>query len=403
MRIAHLTLSTTTEITGGLEYHIAYLTAALQERGHETIVVRMGAGPTPGECAAWSRVVAAPPSALHHRLDALWETLVMFGRRLLNAREMLRVAEHVDGLKPDLVHQHAYIGGIGASLLLARKYPLVFTNHTGAYLHLDRMPFIRYAQRRLMKRFAGVIGPSRELVPATDNGCYVPNGVDTSRFFPVSDDEREVLKAKHGCAGKRVFICPRRWAPTKGVVYLAGALRHLSPGTRDRSVFLFAGNETPGYARYQQNVRETLAGALDCEVRVLGNLGHVALAELMSISDACVIPSLMEATSLACLEAMASGTPVLGTATGGLVELIQPGQNGWLVPLRDERALADRIEAIGRMPREALEEMRHCALETVRERYTWQAAAEATERVYLRAVEKWQRENAGGAVETRVT
>jgi glycosyltransferase involved in cell wall biosynthesis len=71
-----------------------------------------------------------------------------------------------------------------------------------------------------------------------------------------------------------------------------------------------------------------LDGLDSCDVRVLGNLNHSDLAELFNSADVCVIPSILEATSLACLEAMACGLPVLGTDTGGLAELIREGSNG---------------------------------------------------------------------------
>ena len=228
----------------------------------------------------------------------------------------------------------------------------------------------------------------------TENSHYVANGVDLATFFPFSEEERVRLKTKHHCTGKHVFLCARRWAPTKGIIYLAKALGRLAPATRANSIFLFAGNETPGYGRYQQNVRQELAAA-GCEVRILGNLGHSELAELMNISEACIFPSLMEATSLACLEAMACATPVIGTRTGGLLELIQEGENGWLVPMRDDEALAARIELILTLEPEYLRQIRQQAVEMVRKYYTWEVAAKATEKVYLAALRKWERHRLG--------
>jgi glycosyltransferase involved in cell wall biosynthesis len=400
MRVVHLTQSTTAEITGGLEHHIAYLTDALKQRGHEVIVVSAASFAAPAAAveareAGFDEAHGGSASHglirfLHHEMDVISETLAMFGRRLFKARYALRVARHVDSLKPDLVHQHSYLEGLSSSRLISRKYPLVFTNHTGAYLHLDRLAPTRFLQRQLMKRFTMVIGPSHELLPRTDNSHYVPNGVDTNKFFPVSEEERERLKIKHDCEGKRVFVCPRRWAPTKGIIYLAKALALLRPETRAKCVFIFAGNETPGYDKYQQNVRLALAAVKGGKVRVLGNLDHKTLAELMNISEACVVPSLMEATSLACLEAMACAAPVIGTETGGLLELIRHGENGWLIPLRDERALAARIEEIVAADPDNLRQIRKAAVETVRERYTWTAAAQETEKIYVAAMQKWR-------------
>ncbi len=390
MRIVHLTQTTTTEVTGGLEYHVQYLSAALACLGHEVIVVstnkltsaNVSAGAAPISSRAGSFVL---PKLFRHQLDSFSETLTMFGRRWWQFRHASRIAEYVDKLEPDLVHQHSYIGELRACRLIVRKYPLVFTNHTGAYLHLQRWAPTRFLQRRLMKRFTMTIAPSRELLPDTENSHYVPNGVDTTTFFPFSNRERGSLKLQHGCAGKHVFLCARRWAPTKGIVYLARALRHLSRWTRENSVFLFCGNETPGYSKYQRNIRCELA-ASECDVRILGNLDHKTLAEIINFSCACLFPSLMEATSLACLESMACGTPVIGTRTGGLLELIQEGENGWLVPTRDAPALAERIDGILSADLETMLRTRQRALDTICQHYTWDAAAVRTEKIYQDAV-----------------
>ena len=123
-------------------------------------------------------------------------------------------------------------------------------------------------------------------------------------------------------------------------------------------------------------------------MRVLGNLNHTALAELMNIATACIIPSLMEATSLACLESMACATPVIGTRTGGLLELIREDENGWLVPLRDEKSLARRIDSILAIDPDKIQQIRRQALERVRRDYTGEAAAVRTEKIYRAALRR---------------
>ena len=391
MHIVHLTQSTTAEITGGVEYHVAYLTAALQRLGHQVTVVNTTLL-APEACAA---PVGSPvhvpvngsrrPADFLQRWDATLETAAMFIRRLVRQRHAARVAAHVANLAPDVVHQHGYVGELRACWLLAKKFPLVFTNHTGAYLHLDRCLPTRWLQRRWMRRFTMVIGPSGELTPRTPNGRYVPNGVDTATFFPLSTGARSSLAVTHDTVDRRVFLCARRWAPTKGIVHLARAMRRLPPSVKERSVFLFAGNATPGYRRYQQHVYQELA-ACGCDVRVLGNLEHQRMADLVNLADVCLLPSLMEATSLACLEAMACAKPVIGTRVGGLLELIRPGETGWLVPAGDEAALADAIREVSQATTAALQRIGANALEIVRARYTWEATALQTELIYQEAL-----------------
>ncbi len=388
MRVIHLTRTTAAETVGGLEYHIAYLTEALRSRGHEVDVVHTKAPWGSAEPDRSERSRPALKLRMGSRLPAIMDIGRKVADRLVHNLSAFAVARQVNKLRPDIVHQHNYLNGMLTSLLLSRKYPVVFTNHTGAYLYLDRWKYTRGFQRKLMGLFTAVIAPSRELLPATANSHYIPNGADTSVFYPVSPEQKRRLREKWNCGDKLVFLCPRRWAPTKGIIHLAKAIAHLSPEVRKRCLFLFAGNETPGYEQYQQSVTNALRSIDLCEIRVLGNLPHTELAELMNASDICVIPSIMEATSLACLEAMACGIVVLGTATGGLTELIRDGKNGWLVPPGDVCALCDAMEKIAVASPEEIEPMRTAALALVRNEYTWDIIAERTEGIYKLALQQ---------------
>jgi hypothetical protein len=137
----------------------------------------------------------------------------MFLRRLnrnWKARDTVREVTQRD---PDIIHQHCYLAAIVMSWILSRKYPVIFTNHTGAYLYLNRWSLTRALQKRLMSKFAAVIAPSRELLPDIAHSHYVPNGVDTSVFYPVLADTKRRLREKWKFADKLIFVCPRRWAP----------------------------------------------------------------------------------------------------------------------------------------------------------------------------------------------
>lgn len=390
MRILHLTRTTIEEAPGGIEHHVAYLTEALRQRGHQVEVLSLdlptGQSTGEGRRPPFSRgkLTRLYQTYLGGRLSGVLDTAMTLLRRLHLDLRSRTAAARVAQLAPDIIHQHTYLGALALSWRLAKRYPVVFTNHTGAYIHLDRFWPTRRAQAWLLGLFDEIIAPSRELQPKIARSHYVPNGVDLKVFFPVSSQERAQLREELGCEDRVVFICPRRWAPTKGIIHLARALRLLAPELLRRSTFLFAGNETPGYGNYQRSVRAVLQTVPAADVRVLGNLDHTRVAHLMNASDVCVIPSLLEATSLACLEAMACGVPVLGTMTGGLPELIEEGCNGWLVPPADPAALARALEFIIHSP-ETREAMRAAALNTIRGHYSWDLIAAQTERIYQRA------------------
>ncbi len=83
--------------------------------------------------------------------------------------------------------------------------------------------------------------------------------------------------------------------------------------------------------------------ALPPSVRWLGSLPQAELAQRYAEARLFVFPSLIDGYSLAVLEAMASGLPVLLTDRCGNRDLIEQGVNGWVVPAADPAALADQL------------------------------------------------------------
>ena len=63
----------------------------------------------------------------------------------------------------------------------------------------------------------------------------------------------------------------------------------------------------------------------------------------MSAFDVLAVPSIEEPLGLVALESLAAGTPVVASRTGGLPEIVRPGENGILVPPKDPKMLAQAI------------------------------------------------------------
>ena len=70
---------------------------------------------------------------------------------------------------------------------------------------------------------------------------------------------------------------------------------------------------------------------------------HAQVLALMETCDVLVLPSIVEGRALVQQEALSRGLPLLVTANAGGEDLIEPGITGWLVPMRDPAALAERI------------------------------------------------------------
>jgi glycosyltransferase involved in cell wall biosynthesis len=85
-----------------------------------------------------------------------------------------------------------------------------------------------------------------------------------------------------------------------------------------------------------------------CDFR--GALDHEAVLSAMDVSDAFVLPSERESFGVVTAEAMAAGLPVIATNTGGSPDLVVEGATGFLVPVGDPTAIADRLTMLGRDP-----------------------------------------------------
>jgi glycosyltransferase involved in cell wall biosynthesis len=174
------------------------------------------------------------------------------------------------------------------------------------------------------------------------------------------------------------FLFAGRLVREKGVRDLFEAYRRLARAHADvRLTFAGGGPE-------EDALRErAVAAGLSGRVRFLGAIGHDEALEAIATADALVLPSYGEGSPLSVTEALALGTPVVGTRVGAVPELL--GLDGLLTDPGDADALT---HAMGRLFDD--EHLRgHLAHEGRRraaERYTWPKVAEAYVRVFREAV-----------------
>jgi glycosyltransferase involved in cell wall biosynthesis len=277
----------------------------------------------------------------------------------------------------DVVHQHDFLESWGLTRRLARRgYRVVWTNHLGEFLYLMRVPFGPALLRWLTKHYSAVIAPSNELADA--RGIFTPcprmvsNGVDTNQFrAAASMEEVSDLRARLGLPkGSRVAIVPRRWAPTKGVIFVAEAMC-MQDWPEDLFV-VFAGSGVEEYPGYSRGIKSLLAKSTAPHL-IFPRVSRNEMAEMLRASDLCLIPSIKEATSLSALEAMASGCTVVAAATGGMPQIITERRTGYLHATGDARSLLEAIRRAlddGIDPRVTLH-----AREVVKSNYRWERVA----------------------------
>lgn len=289
-----------------------------------------------------------------------------------------------------LIHQHDFISGYKLSKNLSKSFKIIFTNHTGEFLFLKKLPFNKIIIKHLTKHFKYIISPSEELnqfagVRAENTFSHIPNGVDLNEFSPVDKNQMKKYKLEYGLnENKYTILCPRRWAPTKGIIYLIKAVNILKDtDISEKFQAVFIGNDYEDYPEYKAEILNFISEHnLEKYIKLLGNIEYENMSKITKASDIIVIPSLMEAVSLSMLESMACGKIIIGSDTGGIPEVIKNNENGFLVKKANEDFLADKLYHVVTKYNK-LEDIRIEARKTVEKAYSWEFITDNVEKIYI--------------------
>jgi glycogen(starch) synthase len=398
MRVWHLAWEYPPLVHGGLGRHVEALTAAQLATGlvvgvltsrddvtgltsrmpaaHEPAgqltrsgleVVRVGLG------RAWTHVVADA---------AAWQEAVVEAALAGTPAEV-----------PDVLHAHDWmVADAAARLSRTLAVPWVLTMHATEHGRrqgrLDQPVHraVHAAEQRAVSAADRVIVCSRAMrVEVTDllgadpsSVEVVPGAVDAAAWSP---------------AGTALDVARRRWRPDAGpLVVAAGRLEwekgfttllRALPAVRARhpwlrTVVAGTGSYRPTLVALVTSLG--LATAPGGPVHLPGRLDQPELAALMAVADVVVVPSRYEPFGLVALEAMAAGTCVVVTATGGLAEQVEDDVTGRVTGVGDVDGLAATLVDLL-----ADRELRHRLAQAGREaarQHPWSVVAERTLAVY---------------------
>jgi glycosyltransferase involved in cell wall biosynthesis len=277
----------------------------------------------------------------------VYSTEFRFERRVLEGRGALArgrwvvfsrgARRELDRFDPDVVllggwNQPAFWTG----LRWARRHgrPVLLWVESTARDERSGNPLLERLKRRAVAAAAGFLVPGRaakeyveSLGVPSDRIVIAPNAVDLS-IFSVAPDRRE----RESCT----FLYVGRFSHEKGADVLVRAFRNV-PGR-----LLLAGS---GPAEDQ------IRALSDDRVELLGHVPREQLPALYAGADCLVLPSRSEAWGMVLNEAAAAGLPLVATeAAGGGYDLIEPGVNGYRVPVEDEGALAEALRKVAADP-----------------------------------------------------
>jgi glycosyltransferase involved in cell wall biosynthesis len=213
-------------------------------------------------------------------------------------------------------------------LLLPKKYGYRFFYRLTSHLVSG---FIAVSDQ-VANSMVEVIGPIQDKI------TVICNGVDTRRYGQAVD--RTLVRSQLGLeANTRLIAIVATLREAKGHRYMIEAMASIVPRHPDLHV-LFIGD---GELREELQARVKRLDLCN-HVHFLGNRHDVP--ELLAASDFFVLPSVREGLSMALLEAMATGLPIVATEVSGTGQVIIPNKTGILVPPGDVQRLAQAIEQL---------------------------------------------------------
>jgi glycosyltransferase involved in cell wall biosynthesis len=212
----------------------------------------------------------------------------------------------------------------------------------------------------------------------------IPCGFAPTEFWPIA---RKFARKTLGLGpDERIVLQLGRLVPRKGIDNAIRGIAHL---TRDFGVtaklLVVGGNSdipdpelTPEIARLRQIA---IAESIEAQVVFTGRRSRELLKLYYSAADAFITTPWYEPFGITPIEAMACGTPVIGSDVGGIKYSVIDGATGFLVPPEDPGALAARLAAIYRDPKLGRQLGRRAA-RRARGLFTWNAVARAVDDLY---------------------
>jgi glycosyltransferase involved in cell wall biosynthesis len=288
-----------------------------------------------------------------------------------------------------VMHGHWVVPGGVTAAAAAPRLPLVISLHGSDVYVAETVAPARLAARQAFRRAGFVTACSGDLArravalgAAPERIETVPYGVDVDRFRPDVQARRTERRELAVDEGTPLVVAAGRLVRKKGFEYLIDAMARLPA-----AVLALAGD---GTLAGDLRERARAAGVAD-RIRFLGNLTQDRVGGLFSAADVVCIPSVrddsgnVDGLPNVLMEALASGTPVVTTAAGGILSVVDDGITAFVVPERDSAAIAAGIGRIIAQP--ALgRQVGAAARRLVDDRFGWDRAAERFEAAYASAL-----------------
>ncbi|MGB9662813.1 MAG: glycosyltransferase family 4 protein [Moorellaceae bacterium] len=393
MRLLHLSWEYPPHSVGGLARHVEDLTQALAREGQEVHVLTVGqGGDTPGRKSEQGVLVHRVEAYPLHSPDFLTWVLQLNIRFLEEAMVLWRTYGPFD-----IIHAHDWLAAFaGRALKHAHRLPLIATIHAteagrNRGLHNDLQRYIHSVEWWLTYEAWRVIVCSQHMreevqglfqVPA-DKIVVLPNGVVPAKFREVHPDA--ALRRRYALPQEKIIFFVGRLVVEKGVQVLLEAMPRVLASCPEAK--LVVGGQGPMEGELKNRAWEL---GIAHKVCFAGYLDDRTRNQLYRLAEVAVFPSLYEPFGIVALEAMAAGTPVVVSETGGLKEIVTHGVNGLRAFPGNAHSLADNLIALLKDPMLAAR-VKEGGTRLVAEVYDWEKIARRTLQLYCTVYEEYRR------------
>lgn len=317
-----------------------------------------------------------PGDSLFVKIKKTLENQIDFLRKLNYFKKVLRK------ISPDIVHA-GWVQDTGYITALSGFHPFVLMPWGCDVLTLPGMSkkYLRIAQYVFSK--ADMITCDCETVKEKivelsgyDKNKIIifPWGVDLNLFNPANS-KADFLK-EFNWENKKIVILTRHFEKIYGLNYMVEAIPAIIKEIPDvRFIFCGDGDE-------KQNIEEMVKRLGITEyIFLAGMVDPKILPVYLNSAELYVSPSLSDGTSISLMEAFACGKPVIVTDVPANLEWVKDGENGYIVPRRDSKILAEKIAALLN-DKELQKKMGGKNIEIVKSRANWDKNFEVIEKVY---------------------
>jgi glycosyltransferase involved in cell wall biosynthesis len=316
-----------------------YMCRSIRELGHEAVLI------------APSRKIKTIISSRHafgHKV--IFVPVGLPNTKLWPSGFSFSLLKVISKVKTNLIHIHNCYSFIYDSIALTCKMfkiPFVTQHNAGSYESLPSL--VRFYRRITLHFAARVLSPNlgeinvliRKAKLPSNKIAYVPMGVDTALFRPISKEKsRQILGLKNGSL---YILFVGRLSPLKGLDVLVDAFVDIAKKYSRVNLILVGPSTVEEKMYYQKKIKSL---GLEKRIQMAGIFPGRILVLYYNAADIFVFPSLSETFGVALIEALSCGLPVVSSYTGVAPNVIRNGENGFLINPGSKEELIDRVSLL---------------------------------------------------------